>query len=289
MRRYFSVSNALKKESLPYRLFEKAKIYGIWNPADIDFSQDKEDWKTLNDDQRDEVTTLLAYFAGGEEAVTSDILPLIMTCANKGWIEEEMYLTTFLFEEAKHLDFFRTVLENLGIDRDLSSLVGEGHHMLFGATEETMGRLQHDQSPEAIVDACVTYNMYAEGVSAESSYWYFEQALGSINKMPGLLEGIKKLKHDESRHIAFGTFMLQRLICEHPHLLERALQKLQSFEPITAIISAEFIKKISFGITPEAVTQFAEKQLKARLSILERAKDQTLEEIYKTKESDIVL
>lgn len=289
MRSYSSVSNAINKKSLPYRLFNNAKKYGVWNPADIDFSQDKEDWKTLTDDQRDEVTTLLAYFAGGEEAVTTDILPLIMTCANKRWIEEEMYLTTFLFEEAKHIDFFRTVIENLGIDRDLSHLVGEGHHMLFHATEETMGRLQHDPSPEAIVDACVTYNMYAEGVSAESSYWYFEQALGSVNKMPGLLEGINKLKRDESRHIAFGTYMLQRQISENPHLLDRALEKLQSYEPITAIISAEFIKKISFGVTPEAVTQFAEKQLRARLNILEKAKYQTLEEIFNTKESDIVI
>lgn len=289
MRSYYSVSNAINKGSLPYRLYEKAKKYGIWNPTDIDFSQDREDWKTLTDDQRDEVTTLLAYFAGGEEAVTTDILPLIMTCANKGWIEEEMYLTTFLFEEAKHVDFFRRVLENLEITRDLSPLVGEGHHMLFHATEETMGRLRYDSSPEAIVDACVTYNMYAEGVSAESSYWYFEQALGSVNKMPGLLEGINKLKLDESRHIAFGTFMLQRQISEHPHLLERALEKLQSYEPITAMISAEFIRKVSFGITPEAVTKFAEKQLNTRLSILEKARYQSLEEIFNTKEADIVL
>jgi ribonucleoside-diphosphate reductase beta chain len=289
MRIYYSVSNAINKESLPYRLYEKAKKYGIWNPADIDFSQDKKDWETLTEDQRDEVTTLLAYFAGGEEAVTKDILPLIMTCANKGWIEEEMYLTTFLFEEAKHVDFFRTVMENLEIDRDLSSLVGEGHHMLFQATEETMGRLRNDPSPEAIVDACITYNMYAEGVSAESSYWYFEQALGSVNKMPGLLEGINNLKRDESRHIAFGLYMLQRQISEHPHLLDRALEKLQSYEPITAIISAEFIKKISFGVTPEAVTQFADRQLRARLSILEKAKYQTLEEIFNTKETEIVL
>ena len=105
MRSYNSVRNAINKESLPYRLFTNAKKFGVWNPADIDFSQDQKDWETLTEDQRDEVTTLFAYFSGGEEAVTKDILPLIMTCANNGWLEEEMYLTTFLFEEAKHVDF----------------------------------------------------------------------------------------------------------------------------------------------------------------------------------------
>ena len=48
MRSYYSVSNAINKESLPYRLYEKAKKYGIWNPADIDFSQDREDWEDIN-------------------------------------------------------------------------------------------------------------------------------------------------------------------------------------------------------------------------------------------------
>ena len=46
--------------------------------------------------------TQFAQFIGGEEAVTTDILPMIMAVAKKGWFEEEMYLTTFLFEEAKH-------------------------------------------------------------------------------------------------------------------------------------------------------------------------------------------
>ena len=65
---------------------------------DIEFSQDKKDWETLTEHQRKEMTKLIAYFIGAEEAVTSDIMSLIMTCSNKGWIEEEIYLTTFLFD-----------------------------------------------------------------------------------------------------------------------------------------------------------------------------------------------
>ena len=33
----------LDRESLPFRLFEKAKRFGIWNPSDIDFAQDRAD------------------------------------------------------------------------------------------------------------------------------------------------------------------------------------------------------------------------------------------------------
>jgi ribonucleoside-diphosphate reductase beta chain len=31
------------------RLFQKAKKLGIWDPADIDFTQDKEDWKNATE------------------------------------------------------------------------------------------------------------------------------------------------------------------------------------------------------------------------------------------------
>ena len=31
----------------PMRLYEKAKRLGVWNPADIDLTQDKLDWQRL--------------------------------------------------------------------------------------------------------------------------------------------------------------------------------------------------------------------------------------------------
>jgi ribonucleoside-diphosphate reductase beta chain len=60
MRSYKSVMNAINSESIVFRLYKNAKKYGVWNPADIDFSQDKKDWGLLTEDQRDEVTTLIA-------------------------------------------------------------------------------------------------------------------------------------------------------------------------------------------------------------------------------------
>jgi ribonucleoside-diphosphate reductase beta chain len=88
------------------RLWQKAKRLGVWNPADIDFSQDVADWQNLNATERDLLLRLTGMFVAGEESVTLDLLPLIMTIAREGRLEEEMFLTTFLWEEAKHVDFF---------------------------------------------------------------------------------------------------------------------------------------------------------------------------------------
>ena len=102
----YSQPTVLRPDSFPMRLYEKAKRLGVWNPADIDFSQDRADWEAMDDERRKAIVRLSARFLAGEEAVTLDLLPLVLAIARQGRLEEEMFLTTFLFEEAKHTDFF---------------------------------------------------------------------------------------------------------------------------------------------------------------------------------------
>lgn len=63
--------------------------------------------------------------------MTLDLLPLIMTIAKEGRIEEEMYLTTFLFEEAKHMEFFRHALDQVGEKGDLSVYHSDIYKSIF--------------------------------------------------------------------------------------------------------------------------------------------------------------
>ena len=116
----------LDRDSFPMKLWEKAKKYGIWNPAEIDFSQDAKDWQSLNDLEKEYMIRTVSQFQAGEEAVTLDLLPLIMAIAQEGRLEEEMFLTTFLWEEAKHVDGF-----NLYIDAVLGSSREDLHQWLL--------------------------------------------------------------------------------------------------------------------------------------------------------------
>jgi len=56
------------------------------------------------------ILRLLAIFVAGEEAITLDLLPMIRVIAREGRVEEGIFLTSFLFEEANHADFFRRFL-----------------------------------------------------------------------------------------------------------------------------------------------------------------------------------
>jgi ribonucleoside-diphosphate reductase beta chain len=291
--RYVSTSEQrFQTDSLPYRLYQKAKRLGVWDPNSIDFSQDIVDWKELTDDQRLQTLRLISQFQAGEEAVTLDILPLIMTIAKEGRIEEEMYLTTFLFEEAKHTEFFQLVLQALGYTTgDLSIYHSQTYKKIFyEILPEAMERLYHDQSPEAVAEASTVYNMFIEGVLAETGYFSFYSGLDKMGKMPGLMKGIEYLKKDESRHIGYGTFLLQRLICEHPHIYNLVERKMTELAPLAYALTAEGFEDVSpesLPVTLEEMLQFSMKQLQLRMDVLSRAKYRTVDEIYKISESEV--
>lgn len=275
----------INHNSLPYQLYQKAKRYGIWNPQDIDFSQDREDWMRMTEEQKDETRRRIAGFLGGEEAVTLDLLPLIMVIAQEGRIEEEMFLTTFLFEEAKHTEFFRLVLDTIGEKGDLSLYHGDVYKKIFyEILPESLNRLLTDKSPEALAEASTVYNMFVEGVLAETGYYAFYEGLNKAGVMPGLMKGIAYLKTDEARHISYGTFLLQRLICEHPHIYDLVVKKMEELAPLARELyqGPEPAREASaYGVRFDDLLQFANKQLAVRMEVLARAKGQTIEELYK--------
>src|SRR5215471_10347638 len=156
----------LRHDILPMRLYHKAKKLGVWDPRSINFSQDVLDWQKCTDLEKESLIRLTALFQAGEECVTVDLLPLIMAIAQEGRIEEEMYLTTFLWEEAKHTEVFRRWLDEVAQEHaDLHVHHGPGYRRIFyEELPQSMSALLTDPSPAAQVRASVTYNMFVEGV-----------------------------------------------------------------------------------------------------------------------------
>lgn len=279
-----TTTQGLRRGLPPMRLFEKAKRFGVWNPADIDFSQDRRDWLGLNGEEQDILLRLSALFQAGEEAVTLDLLPLIMVIAQEDRLEEELYLTTFLWEEAKHVDFFsRFFGEVAGAPVELSRYHSASYRALFyEALPETMYRLLVDPSPAAQVRAAVTYNMVTEGVLAETGYHGYFSVLQRNDLMPGQVRGIQLLKQDESRHIAYGIYLISRLIAVDPTLWQVAEDAMNELLPLAMDIIGDAFEPydpVPFGLTPADFSDFAISQFQKRLERLERARGASLEEI----------
>ena len=223
--RYTSPSG-INRDALPWRLWMKAKKL-FWDPADIDYSQDKRDWETIPEDVRGLVALGARGFMVGEEAVTLDILPLVRAISDEGRLEETIFLTSFALEEAKHVDFFRTWFDAVGYDpREAPEFPtnGDGEtgyqqaDIFGGELQRVMSRLDTDRSPEAFLDAGITYNQFIEGVAAIAGYKGWSKFFESFNVLPGLQKGLQLIQRDERRHIAYGTYLCRRLIAAHPEL-----------------------------------------------------------------------
>jgi ribonucleoside-diphosphate reductase beta chain len=271
------------------RLYEKAKRLGVWNPTDIDFSQDQADWEAMDGDRRQAILRLTARFLGGEEAVTLDLLPLVLAIAREGRLEEEVFLTTFLFEEAKHTDFFSRWVREV-VDSPRLPGAPEASLQLFDVElPNAMNALLEDQSPAAIARASTTYNMVIEGVLAETGYHSYHRSLAVNGLMPGLCAGLVNIKRDESRHIAYGVYLLSRLVAEDPSIWEVIDQRMEELRPlIDAIIVSgyeEYPDGISpFGLRGEEFSNFAANQFRKRYARIAKARDSTLAEIEASSE-----
>ncbi len=273
-------SRGLRHDILPMRLYHKAKKLGIWDPRDIDLAQDRQDWLRLPQDHQERLRNLILSFQAGEEAVTVDLLPLVMTMAREGRLEEEMFLTTFLWEEAKHTEFFRRVLDEVLQEQ------GDLHEVRVSNTSRdlfaddlpyVMNRLLTDPSPVNQAKASILYNMIIEGVLAETGYYSYARLLSTTNMMPGLLQGIQLIKRDESRHIAYGVFLISRLVAQDkslwPIVEERMWRYFTSIE-----------RNQEQNGTPEPVRLYARQQFEKRLARIARAREQSLEQVYQTSE-----
>jgi ribonucleoside-diphosphate reductase beta chain len=271
------------------RLYHKAKKLGVWDPRDIDLTQDKKDWEKFNDVEKEMTLRLCAMFQAGEEAVTRDLLPLIQAISNEGRLEEEMYLTTFLFEEAKHTEIFRRFLDEVGdvSEKDLSVYHLDNYRkMFYEYLPQAMNRLNHDPSPEAQAEASVTYNMIVEGVLAETGYYSTFQSYKRLGIMPGTVQAFHYLQRDESRHIAYGVYLLQRLIIEHD-VWDVIQKRMEFLLPVAIGVVNELINQVDelpFGLDKEEMTQYAMRQFDIRMSLLERARGKSPKELSRLSE-----
>lgn len=274
---FATTTTGLQRHTLPMRLFEKAKRLGIWNPSDIDFSQDRQDWQRLAPLEQDVLLRLTVLFQAGEEAVTLDLLPLIMVIAQEGRLEEELFLSTFLFEEAKHTDFFRRFLDEVAnVSHDLNHYHTASYRALFyEQLPAAMLALRTDSSPAAQLRAAVTYNFIVEGVLAETGYHAYVACLERNGLMPGQCQGVRLLKQDESRHIAYGLYLMARLLSTDPTLWPVAEGTMNELLPLALGIIGEIFgayETLPFGLTQEEFVGYAIDQFQKRLAWLERAR-----------------
>ncbi|ORA27784.1 R2-like ligand-binding oxidase [Mycobacterium aquaticum] len=275
----------LNWDSVPLRLFSGGNAK-FWNPADIDFSRDRTDWEALTEREREYATRLCAEFIAGEEAVTKDIQPFMSAMRAEGRLGDEMYLTQFAFEEAKHTQVFRMWLDAVGVTEDLHKYfddVPAYREIFYEELPASLEALYTDPSPAAQVRASVTYNHIVEGMLALTGYYAWHKICVDRGILPGMQELVRRIGDDERRHMAWGTFTCRRHVAADDANWAVFEARMNELIPLALRLTEEgfalYAPDIPFGLVEDEFLQYSTDKGMRRFGTISSARGRPLEEI----------
>jgi ribonucleoside-diphosphate reductase beta chain len=278
-------AGGLNWDSVPLRLFAGGNAK-FWDPADIDFSRDRQDWESLPDLEREYATRLCAEFIAGEEAVTKDIQPFMSAMRAEGRLGDEMYLTQFAYEEAKHTQVFRMWLDAVGVTEDLHHYhddLPSYRQIFYEVLPESLNALLTDASPAAQVRASVVYNHIVEGMLALTGYYAWHKICVERGILPGMQELIGRIGDDERRHMAWGTFTCRRHVAADDANWTVFETRMNELIPLALRLTEEafalYPDQIPFDLSEDEFMQYSADKGMRRLGTISSARGRPVEEI----------
>jgi ribonucleotide reductase beta subunit family protein with ferritin-like domain len=203
---------------------------GNWCATEIDFTQDRIDWREkFSPQQRNGALWLYALFFHGEDSVAANLTPYIDAAPQA---EQKYFLATQQADEARHAVLFKRFMhEVVGAgDGTLSGSLHAtrpqltwGHRMTFARLDRMADELRRDHSPRKLAAAVTLYHVVVEGTLAQPGQHMIEESLERLDLLPGFREGIRNVAIDEQRHIAFGVKLLADLYRADPQGTQDAM------------------------------------------------------------------
>jgi ribonucleoside-diphosphate reductase beta chain len=204
--------------------FSRVAARKLWDAAAIDLTPDARAWPELPDERRDRLTTLLAGFRIGEDAVSENLTPFVVA-ANRETLASQESLMAWTFtiqrrDEKRHALFFdRIAAEVLQLpgetpDERRASAREHATPEILELFEERLPAVSAELAAgeSGLLDGVSLYHMLLEGVvfNAGTNALLEDLADGAL---PGIREGVERVERDERWHVGFG---LRCLIETHP-------------------------------------------------------------------------
>jgi ribonucleoside-diphosphate reductase beta chain len=259
-----------------YELWERQP----WQSHTIDFTQDREDWAALGDEDKDHIVWFLSSFFIGEERVATQFNGLVGAYETQS---EEHFLTTQQVDEARHAQHFNNFYTQVvGYDGSFEDRLDRAREDLNDAFKvlfddvlvDANRRLLADPGDiDAKVDFVTTYHMIIEGTLALTGQDTLTRVFEQRGILPGFLEGFRRISQDEHRHVAYGTWFLQQKARQDPALAARITKTLQELIPIAAGVLTPHGFEVGepyeiLGVSSDEVHGFAFQALSRRLKVI---------------------
>lgn len=191
-----------------------------WSAQEIDFSEDRQQWEAMpEEEQKLRIFGLSAFFKG-EECVTNTLAPYVTAMPED---EMRIFLSTQLVDEARHTVFFsRFFKEALDLDygrlEDTLQVVEQNmndglKYILIESLNDVAERIRQEPSDLShLIEGITLYHITIEGMMALAGQRSILENYREFNLFPNFRAGFTAVARDESRHVIFGVKFLRDMI-----------------------------------------------------------------------------
>lgn len=212
----------------------KDGIKNTWTVEEVDFSTDLVDLRSrLTPAEIHLIQRLVAFFATGDSIVSNNLVLNLYKHINSP--EARLYLSRQLYEEAVHVQFYLTLLDNYVPDPDARAAAFAAVENIPSITKkaqfcmrwmDSIQKLDELRTPEEQKQFVLNLICFAgciEGLFffAAFAYVYFLRSRGLLN---GLAAGTNWVFRDESCHLEFAFEVVNVVRSQHPELFDAALE-----------------------------------------------------------------
>jgi ribonucleoside-diphosphate reductase beta chain len=212
-----------------YEMYRGA-IKNTWSVEEIDFQIDLGHLKQrMTPADRHLIERLVAFFATGDSIVSNNLVISLYRHINSP--EARMYLSRQLFEEALHIQFYLTLLDNYVPDQQRRAQAFAAIENIPSIrrkadfcqrwTDEVFAieRLSTDADKQRFLLNLTCFASCIEGLFffGAFAYVYFLRSRGLL---PGLAAGTNWVFRDESAHMAFAFAVIETVRREEPQLFD---------------------------------------------------------------------
>lgn len=211
----------------------KTSMAAFWSPFEAKMADDIKQWKNdeITEDEKLLVKRILGLFSAGESLVSASIFNVERKFLTDGCVRQ--YLGKKDFEEQLHNATVIVCSESYDLD---PTEVAEAYKSL-STVKNKIRFLKKSFDDFEIEDfninsvsgrAQFIKNMFIVYMLMEGT-WFFSafaaiMCLGRQNKLPGLYEQIDYTLTDETRHVEFGTNIINQLKEEYPKSWSKNLE-----------------------------------------------------------------
>jgi ribonucleoside-diphosphate reductase beta chain len=208
----------------------RGAIKNTWTVDEIDFSDDLVDLdRKLMPAEKHLINRLVAFFATGDSIVANNLVLNLYKHINAP--EARMYLSRQLYEEALHVQFYLTLLDNYIPDiaereqafaaiENIPSIRKKGEFCFkwMGSVSD-IDSLDTEEDRRAFLRNLICFATCIEGLFffAAFAYVYFLRSKGLLN---GLAAGTNWVFRDESAHMNFAFEVVNTVRSEQPELFD---------------------------------------------------------------------